>query len=117
LCVFRCGIWEAKLLFVLTGGATIQTQARAIPCRRKGLIHGGCVFVDAIIFVVDSADTERLGIAKQELSAMLEVERVALSSALVVLKFVLYRKKISETLFCWCLPTSKINGGRSTHNR
>lgn len=28
---------------------------------------------DAIIFVVDSADTERLNIAKQELSAMLEV--------------------------------------------
>lgn len=28
---------------------------------------------DAIIFVVDSADVERLAIAKQELSAMLEV--------------------------------------------
>jgi ADP-ribosylation factor-like protein 1 len=28
---------------------------------------------DAIIFVVDSCDSERLGIAKQELMAMLEV--------------------------------------------
>jgi len=28
---------------------------------------------DAIIFVVDSCDTERLGVAKQELLAMLEV--------------------------------------------
>lgn len=28
---------------------------------------------DAIIFVVDSCDNERLGIAKQELMAMLEV--------------------------------------------
>ncbi|KAG5179606.1 ARL1, ARF-like ras superfamily GTPase [Tribonema minus] len=31
---------------------------------------------DAIIFVVDSADTERLGIAKQELAAMLEEEEL-----------------------------------------
>lgn len=30
---------------------------------------------DAIIFVVDSADVERLNIAKQELTAMLEVSR------------------------------------------
>ena len=28
---------------------------------------------DAIIFVVDSCDSERLGVAKQELMAMLEV--------------------------------------------
>jgi GTPase SAR1 family protein len=31
---------------------------------------------DAIIFVVDSCDTERLGIAKQELMAMLEVGNI-----------------------------------------
>ena len=30
---------------------------------------------DAIIFVVDSCDSERLGIAKQELLAMLEVSK------------------------------------------
>ena len=38
---------------------------------------------DAIIFVVDSADTERLSIAKQELSAMLQEEELASSILLV----------------------------------
>ncbi|GMI39814.1 hypothetical protein TrCOL_g3192 [Triparma columacea] len=38
---------------------------------------------DAIIFVVDSADTERLAIAKQELSAMLQEEELASSILLV----------------------------------
>jgi ADP-ribosylation factor-like protein 1 len=32
--------------------------------------------LDAIIFVVDSTDTERLGVAKQELMAMLEEEEL-----------------------------------------
>lgn len=38
---------------------------------------------DAIIYVVDSADTDRLNIAKQELHAMLEV-RVALHASLLL---------------------------------
>ncbi len=38
---------------------------------------------DAIIFVVDSADVERLAIAKQELSAMLEEEELKESILLV----------------------------------
>eukprot|EP00520_Triparma_pacifica_P016281 CAMPEP_0118658750 /NCGR_PEP_ID=MMETSP0785-20121206/14738_1 /TAXON_ID=91992 /ORGANISM="Bolidomonas pacifica, Strain CCMP 1866" /LENGTH=175 /DNA_ID=CAMNT_0006551795 /DNA_START=76 /DNA_END=599 /DNA_ORIENTATION=- len=38
---------------------------------------------DAIIFVVDSADSERLAIAKQELAAMLQEEELASSILLV----------------------------------
>ena len=38
---------------------------------------------DAIIFVVDSADTERLAVAKQELSAMLQEEELKDSILLV----------------------------------
>jgi ADP-ribosylation factor-like protein 1 len=41
---------------------------------------------DAIIFVVDSADVERLAIAKQELSAMLEVS--GLRGVLIVLSII-----------------------------
>jgi GTPase SAR1 family protein len=42
---------------------------------------------DAIIFVVDSADTERLKIAKQELFAMLEVPHLPSSPSNVVQRF------------------------------
>eukprot|EP00640_Fibrocapsa_japonica_P006575 CAMPEP_0113935108 /NCGR_PEP_ID=MMETSP1339-20121228/2333_1 /TAXON_ID=94617 /ORGANISM="Fibrocapsa japonica" /LENGTH=174 /DNA_ID=CAMNT_0000937151 /DNA_START=12 /DNA_END=533 /DNA_ORIENTATION=- /assembly_acc=CAM_ASM_000762 len=38
---------------------------------------------DAVIFVVDSADTERLNISKQELTAMLEEEELANAILLV----------------------------------
>jgi len=38
---------------------------------------------DAIIFVVDSADTERMGIARGELSAMLEEDELKESILLV----------------------------------
>jgi hypothetical protein len=43
---------------------------------------------DAIIFVVDSCDTDRLGIAKQELMAMLEEEELK-DTILLVRSFIL----------------------------
>lgn len=81
---------------------------------------------DAIIFVVDSADTERLNIAKQELSAMLEVFLLSLMVAFdasyrkqeLIPQFLLlslligHRRKNYGTQFWWCLPTSKTSHER-----
>lgn len=54
--IFHCQVWD------LGGQTSIRPYWR-------------CYYpnTDAIIFVVDSADVERLNIARQELSAMLEV--------------------------------------------
>lgn len=53
---------------------------------------------DAIIFVVDSADVERLNIARQELSAMLEVGHRILHVTLSAYVHVGYSRLVSHRI-------------------
>lgn len=62
----KCGIWVCNKFFLHLGG---QTSIRP---------YWRCYYAntDAIIYVVDSTDKDRMGIAKQELFAMLEEEEL-----------------------------------------
>lgn len=58
------------------------------------------LFLDAIVYVVDSADTDRIPIAKTELMAILNV--------LLDNCHYSYRKKICVMFVFWCLLISKM---------
>lgn len=60
----RYGIWEARQVSDLTGVVTSRILVIDVYLSS---------FVDAVIFVVDSADIDRLNIAKAELAAILKV--------------------------------------------
>ena len=54
----------AKRVFVLIGDATSRIQV----CVFNNVLH-----IDAVVYVVDSADIDRLNVAKAELATILKV--------------------------------------------
>jgi signal recognition particle receptor subunit beta len=102
---FKCGISEV----CRCRNARVSALKSCLPGQTSIRPYWRCYYdnTDAIIYVVDSADRERMGIAKEELMSMLEVRLESVACGIPPHKLAVRRKNSCESVSSSCWRTNR----------